>query len=402
MHLFELFCVSEEKTQLCRGEALTQHLLHDMPIPPRRTPAKHRSSATRLPPYLTPRRLGLLLFTLSLSSFLLGRFTAAPDSTHTQTNPTSGDQQTSFIPQQDIFSTAATTIVLFFTTGRSGTQHCSRVFTALPSPYPRSYITHEEEHISLRTRDVIRREYRPFVSQPSEALFNTSVARYVKHHKLPFYHMLLRRHAATRLVYTGHVPTAFGTIPAIVNAMPVGSVRVIRIRRDRLQTAASLMALGPEEQDSWMGGPVTDRTNRRWFPTPWDAHTRLKVRMDVWERLNRFQRYLWYVDDVECRWQAFLNEFGDHVAWMEDSLEALSVFDGGSGWRRVAAFAGVDVKVEQIGVRDNSIQHKQKVKTVGEAEMRLWDMEYRRAIGRCYIASDRSTSYSWAETSAAS
>lgn len=278
------------------------------------------------------------------------------------------------------FHDKPTSYVFVFSTGRCGTQHLSRALKSLSSP--RAYITHEEEHLTERTRVIVDRVYRRL------ALRNYSATtRYVRDVKIPFYEALLHMHGATRLVYTGHVPMAFGLGPALMRALPTGAVRVVRLRRERLATALSLMALGPDVEDPW-----GDAVRRRWFPVPTDRFVRLKVSGTTWRRLNRFQKWLWYVDDVECRWQAMKREFvGDW--WKEVTLEGLAVMDGGAGWRDVAKFMGVAVG-EAAAKRHNSIQGKGRVKDIfEETVLRKWDEEYREIVGACHL--DEETKYTW-------
>lgn len=296
--------------------------------------------------------------------------------------------------------------VFVFGTGRSGTQHLSRVLSPKASPPAAPvYITHEEEHLSVRTKLIVQRDYRRLASSVDEAHFTLSANEYVSSVKIPFYNALLRRHGAKRLVYTGHLPMVFGLGPSLVEKLPEGTVRVLRMRRDRIATAVSLMALGPESQDPW--GATTERgedgklksadsVNRRWFPKPTDAMVRLGIDQTSWARLNRFQRWLWYVDDVECRWQALRRGFGGEFSWMEESLENINVLDGGIGWERVAEFIGVRVNWSQTGKRDNSIEHKMRSKIhASETSLRKWDREYRQAVGRCRISGK--LSYGWDE-----
>lgn len=291
-----------------------------------------------------------------------------------------------------------------FATGRSGTQHLSRVLRSSLSP--QAYITHEQEHLNMRTKLIVHRHYRPLASLPDEAHFNVSADYYIRHTKIPFYESLLRQQNATRLVYTGHVPTAFGLAPSLIRNLPKGCVRFLRIRRDRIATAVSLMALGPEQQDPW--GSTSNDTNSltkadqvasvdtRWFPRPSDALVRLQVPVRTWASLNRFQRWLWYVDDVECRWQALRDDMSHDFSWMEEALENLSAMDGGRAWRRMAEFIGVDVNWRQVAMRDNSIQYKNRLKTdASEAQLREWDAEYRKMVGACVISNSKS--YSWKE-----
>lgn len=276
-----------------------------------------------------------------------------------------------------------------FSTGRSGTQHLSRVLkTRL---IPTTYITHEEEHATSRTRFIVEHKYRRLAGSTSEGTFNESMEQYIRHVKIPFYHSLLSAHQAQRLVYTGHVPAAFGALPAIIETLPIGSIRVLRFRRDRVATALSLMALGREEEDPW-GATQSDlesapTSRRRWFPTPDDKLTRLAAHN--WTSFNRFQRWLWYVDDVECRWQALRHGMRGRFSFAEESLDALQVLDGGVGWKRVADFMGVDVDHALVSYKHNSIQSKNRSKeAVPERVLRQWDEKYRQMVGPCRIAED--------------
>lgn len=293
--------------------------------------------------------------------------------------------------------------VFTFATGRSGTQHLSRVLMSNPKPAPQAYITHEEEHLSARTKFIVEREYRRMAWATSESQFDTLSREYVARTKVRFYNDLLKRSGASRLVYTGHLPLAYGLGPALIEELPALSIRVLRMRRDRIATAVSLMALGPEREDPWGSTEERDARgrftkapseNRRWFPKPTDAMVRLQVSTQVWSKLNRFQRWLWYVDDIECRWQALRREYEGKFSWLEVELESLGVLDGGAGWERVADFVGVAVNWSQIGQRDNSIEHKMRTKlNASEAILRTWDVEYRREIGSCRI-SDK-VQYKW-------
>jgi hypothetical protein len=299
-----------------------------------------------------------------------------------------------------IFETAPRTYALVFSTGRAGTQHLSRTLVsghdAVPS-LPRAYITHQEESAEIATRDYVDARYRPLAALAGgEGAFNASARAFVEAEKLPFWEALLQQHGAQRMVYTGHLPAAFGLVPALLDAVPRGSLRVLRLRRDRVSAAASLMALGPPEGDPWADGG--SGTRRRWFPHgPGAAMTRLRVREGVWATFNRFQRWLWYVDDVECRWQALVAGRGEEFEWAEESLEGLAALDGGRGWRRVAAFLGVALDRQLAFVRDNSIQDKGREKVGGEDEaiLRRWDVEYRQAVGLCDLSGDGSRWVSW-------
>jgi hypothetical protein len=286
------------------------------------------------------------------------------------------------------YETAPRTFALVFSTGRAGTLLMSQLLES-----PDAHVTHQDEAFNMRTCEYVERYYRRLASAESEAKFNASARAFVVDEKIPFYHSLLAAHGKKRFVYTGHLPLVFGLGPSFLDALPRGTLRILRLRRDRIATALSLMALGPEEEDPWsISEPGMH--NRRWFPEPSSAMVRLGVDIEIFLRdMNRFQRWLWYVDDVECRWQALVADRGHDFEWIEESLESLEAMDGGRGWARVAAFLGVGVRGDRIGARHNSIQSKSRVKLdVSETKLRQWEVDYRNMVGSCNAGS---VSYSW-------
>lgn len=172
-------------------------------------------------------------------------------------------------------------------------------------------------------------------------------------------------------------------------------LRVVRARRDRIGSALSLMGLGKSVEDAWDENDEVGMLRRRWFPRPDDVFVRLKVGDGVWGKLNRFQRYLWYVDDVECRWQDFKRRGG--FEWLEVSIEGLEVFDGGNGYEELARFLGVGVWKELVGKRGNSMQRKGRRKlNVSEEVLRMWDEEYKSLVGACVLEDGQS--YRWQDS----
>lgn len=288
------------------------------------------------------------------------------------------------------YSTSGPTFAFVFSTGRCGTKHLSLALRS--SRYTtklRTYITHEEEHASIATRTIVAEDYRRMASLSNESTFNTSMRAYIKQTKLPFFQTLLARHRARHLVYTGHVPTAFGLLPTLIDVVPSGSIRILRVRRDRIATALSLMALGVEEEDPWGVRP------KRWFPVPTDAHVRLHVDSHVWKQdLNRFQKWLWYIDDVECRWQALKHSGRHSFSFLEVNIDDLHVLDGGGAWKEIASFLGTEVDLSMGLTRHNSIQYKNRTKdTFSEDVVRQWDKEYRAVVGACRLSNDLSINW---------
>lgn len=335
-----------------------------------------RGKGGRLPDGLVPAAVLTAIFSIGALSgyFLCGGACAPPSPTNAVSFASrSGGTQYAFV----------------FSTGRAGTQHLSKVLKSLPSP--RTYITHEEESATRRTRAVVEHYYRRFGALSDEGSFNYSALMYAQETKLPFYARLARAHNASRFLYTGHVPLAFGLGPAFLQTAAPGAVRILRMRRDRHASALSLMALGSADEDPWGTAP---RLHRRWFPVPGDAFTRLSLPRDAWKNFNRFQRWLWYVDDVECRWQALKRAFAGRFAYMEVSLEGVAVMDGGEGLKAVADFLGVQVNEDEARKRHNSIQHKGREKErFDERALRAWDVDYRAKVGECRLGDG--ASYRW-------
>jgi hypothetical protein len=286
-----------------------------------------------------------------------------------------------------------------FSTGRCASQHMSRLFVSYERPLPVAYITHQEEDFNIPTREYVHRFYRVLAAKQGEEDFMQAARAFLRRRKIPFYKRMLARHSATRFVYTGHLPLVFGLGSALVDELAPAPVRILRLRRDRIASALSFLALGPETEDPWSPLDIEDgppSTNRRWFPWPSSVVTRLRVTPANFRAMNRFQRWLWYVDDVECRWQAMKLTLGQRFEWMEESLEGLSVMDGGQGWRRVATFLGVDVDESKLSIRHNTIQDKGREKwNVSESALRDWDASYRDLVGPCDVHGDGSQLYYW-------
>lgn len=307
-------------------------------------------------------------------------------------------------PSEDTSLPPGAVFAFVFSTGRCGTQHLARVLGSAPE----AVVTHESESPALRPRDVVTRTYRRLAALPTAAAHDAAAARHVRRQLLPALAARLAAagDAAHTAIYTGHVPLAYGLGPALADALGT-RLRVVRLRRERLATVVSLMALGPPEEDAWTadvavpavaagvagGGAGASSRGLRWFPVPSAPFVALRVEAPVWSRLNRFQRYLWYVDDIECRWQRLRSRLADDQT-LELQLEALDHLDGGREYGRLARFLGVRVNGTEAGLRHNSIQDKGRDKlTVEEATLRQWDREYRALVDGCDLGGRRMLSW---------
>ena len=162
----------------------------------------------------------------------------------------------------------------------------------------------------------------------------------------------------------------------------MGSLALLRIRRDRYETAHSLLF---RNSSGWFLDNITDY---KWGYYPYHRPEDVLLKppsREVWESLNPFQTFLWFQDEVEARWQQFLdkykfkypNIFFSELYWSNESPGSMGVVAGEVG--------------EWLGARNHSIPlPKKHVKPhAGNASdfvARLpqyvsWDMEYRARMG---------------------
>jgi len=274
-------------------------------------------------------------------------------------------------------------LVFVFSTGRTQTKQFSRVFGG-----PGTYVNHQDESEKVTTREVVEKVFRPYARSN-----DTEMGRkFISTIKLPMIERRLRDANNAQVYFqTGHAPLAFGLGELIIEAVGTDAFSVVRLRRDRIPNALSMMALGPESEDPWAPvGPGGDTSRRRWFPKPTDYHVKLRPSVEVWKSFNRFQKYLWLVDDTECRWQSLKQEYA--FDYMEVQMEALTQMNGWEEYKRIANFVGTDFvsNPEKLYARDNSIESKKRdhVKWVtDEKTLREWDEDYRKLVGPCILSS---------------
>lgn len=133
--------------------------------------------------------------------------------------------------------------VFVFSTGRTGTKHFSSVFGG-----GRSYVNHQDEAEDTSTKDVVEQVYRRFAAT-GDVHF---AKRFLEAVKIPMMKQRMKDVGDAQVYFqTGHVPLAFGFGEALLSAFGSDAFAVVRVRRDRISSALSLMALGPEAEDPW-------------------------------------------------------------------------------------------------------------------------------------------------------
>ncbi|GJQ09068.1 hypothetical protein GpartN1_g859.t1 [Galdieria partita] len=214
--------------------------------------------------------------------------------------------------------------------------------------------------------------------------------RYVMSHLIPFMESNLKATGTRRYFYTGHVPFTFGLADYLLQHIQA-PVKIIRVRRGRIPLALSLLSMGPEEEDPWVENNSVSKYKKRWLPSPTDPIVKLSGSSLVWSRLNRFQKYLWVVDDTECRWQYFKRRY--NFTWLEVQLEALDQIHDILEYEKISSFLGIgfENKSRKLFYRHNSketLKHPMQP-LFSESQLRQWDEEYKQIIGSCDMHSEQ-------------
>jgi hypothetical protein len=230
-----------------------------------------------------------------------------------------------------------------FSTGRCGTLHLSRLFGD-----HRAYVCHEEEPED--TFVVMERILRPIAKHDDQVL----AMRYVRDDKIPYMVRTMRSKGADRWLDAGH-QIIFGIVPALMAQLDK-QIGLVRLRRDRTETALSFLT-APEFNDPWMphweDTETLGQEHPRWALRPSDRIARMPLSAAVWRQLNRFQRYLWYVDEVERQWQDLVCRYSfPHVEVSLDELNDIDTLD------RLSNFMNIGYDKNHIGVRHNATESR--------------------------------------------
>ena len=176
-------------------------------------------------------------------------------------------------------------VVLFFSTGRCGTHYLSKAIKREDA-----YVCHEVEFPSANR--ILATKYIPLARTYDYHIAETIWDNY----KLPQMQMTLAKSGSSCYIDTGHQYN-YGMWEVLLRK---ASPKVVRLRRDRYETALSFMTTEPSA-DIWnqsnYGGYF------RWMMNPFFSicNTPREV-LEAWSGLTRFQKVLWAIDEVERQW----------------------------------------------------------------------------------------------------
>lgn len=224
------------------------------------------------------------------------------------------------------------------------------------------------------TKCVIKFEY----ESPEKYTFMTKVVHpamahndtvamsdYVKSQKIPRMLSELEKADASIYVDTGH-QVVLGMLDTLLDELG-DSLRIIRLRRDRLSTAASF-AGDPTKKDPCR---YTFKEDYLHYCPFHKAALVQPVSPAHWDKMNLFQKYLWWVDEVEAQWSRLLERRGNTMHYMEVN------FSGPLSESQVASMAEfLGVSYDLKAARRTSVNHHNTA-GFGKIWMKLKDFEYR-------------------------
>lgn len=246
--------------------------------------------------------------------------------------------------------------VFFVSTGRCGT-------TFLSESIKRSatLVVHEWEEPSAQ--QIMNQLYIPLAKSGDHNLGQ----RIVKEYKIPHLQKILATSGQTDFIDTGHQYN-FGLLPHLLDKFP--NTKLVRLRRDRFETALSFMTTD-EKYDIW--NAKEGSAYYRWMLSPHFkiCNTPAGIIYE-WEKLSRFQKVLWAVDEVERQWQSLLkvHEFEfleydfnqiklNNFAILESFLDAKVVVKEGNQAKNSSEYRGrvkPSIPLEQMLNEDGELQ----------------------------------------------
>lgn len=109
-------------------------------------------------------------------------------------------------------------------------------------------------------------------------------------------------HKTLCYVDTGHQVVLGNYLQLLIKALGVHRTRVLHFSRDRIKNAASFSG-DPMKKDPCSYTPASPNS-LHYCPVTF-PDTLIKVLPGLWHTFNNFQRFLWWVDEVEMRWKSF-------------------------------------------------------------------------------------------------
>ncbi len=182
--------------------------------------------------------------------------------------------------------------VFFMSTGRCGTKFLYKVLQH--GRNNDAVIRFEHEH--RRMKYVQSR-----ILHPSLTTNSTSTIRdYVRDEKIPAMLREMKKNNKHMYIDTGH-QVALGMLEHLIDFLGPRII-VIRVRRDRMRTAASFAGARHKK------GPCQySEEEPHLHYCPFQTASFVKIRSkNLWNSFNLFQKYLWWVEEVEARWKWIL------------------------------------------------------------------------------------------------
>jgi hypothetical protein len=217
---------------------------------------------------------------------------------------------------------------------------------------------------------------------PTTAAYCARALEYVHGTKIPGLLKSLKSHLGRTVgIQTGH-ETFLAMIPALILLLG-DRAKFVRLRRNRLSTAYSLSAsdamasFARNDQarvKAWKSGPCTDRL---WGLCPFDYSARLIPPGDAWLEFSKYQRNLWFVDELEAEWQSIMQTFPEtariELNW--DTNISPEVFQS------IADFAGLNFTLTNATARP----HEEHAHTHNSEGMSAEDLAAKlQKLGREY------------------
>jgi hypothetical protein len=208
------------------------------------------------------------------------------------------------------------------------------------------------------------------VTVPWNITYCKDALKYTVERKVPkIINLMLARKQHT-WIEAGH-QTLLGVIPALSQVLGKRA-RFVRVRRNRIDVAYSYAQKGQ--------GPCSPTC--KFCLCPLDPLARCPVDGLIWRSLSVFQQYLWFVDELECQWQAFLASAPADTIFTEINWDKAIT---GADLLKVAKISGM----EHVFLRDPSNQtkrandhvHKESRSTKDYTVLHAEDRGYQALLG---------------------